>query len=546
MLPDPSSRTCAGYIDFVTFEWIRGWAWYPDHPGDTVAIRVLANGEVVARAVANTYRADVEAAGFGTGRYGFEIRDGWQLPLCACDIVVQDEATGAHVPPSPIRVAAPLLLEGAAAASITALFESAGNEGELRRRAEFAAAQADKLLGRLSDLRSGPLARAAQRARKWRWQAESGPEPKSVPPRAVVVDEQLPRLGRDAGSNAILSHVASLRRLGFSVLFVPATMQGGADARALEEMGVDCAAEPWFASVEEVMRREGNQVDLLYLHRGGPASRYTALARHHMPRARRIYSVGDLHWLRLARQGEHEDRPELVAHARFVQATELATAAACHAVVTHSGAEADLLRQLLPQALVEVVPWHVPVQAAPRPFAERRGIAFVGSYGHPPNLDAALWLRDEIMPMVWEAEPEITCTLVGTGMPRSLTQPGDPRIHAVGEVADLVGLLGTVRLTVAPLAFGAGLKGKVMDSLAVGTPCICSPIAAEGFALPPPLSDLVAADTAGLAAAIVRLHRDPVLFQAARDAGLRFVGQAFTEAAVDAGLRRAAGLPAAG
>ena len=212
--------------------------------------------------------------------------------------------------------------------------------------------------------------------------------------------------------------------------------------------------------------------------------------------------------------------------------------------MTHSSVEAAILRQALPHGTVEVVPWHVPVRATAPTFDQRAGIAFVGSYSHAPNLDAALWLRDEVLPLVWQSDPEIVCTLAGTNMPQTLMDPHDRRFRAVGRVDVLSELLGQVRLTVAPLAYGAGLKGKVADSLAMGVPCVCSPIAAEGFDLPPPLRDLVAPDAAGLAAAIVRLHRDPALFAACREAGLAYVSGAFSEAVVDAGLRRAAGLPA--
>jgi glycosyltransferase involved in cell wall biosynthesis len=290
------------------------------------------------------------------------------------------------------------------------------------------------------------------------------------------------------------------------------------------------------------MRREGAAFELVYIHKYEPAARYVAMARSYMPRARRIYSVADLHGLRMMRQAQVEDRPELVAHAKFVSSVEMTAAASCHAVVTHSPVEAAMMRRVLPHANVEVVPWHVPIAATPQVFAERAGIAFIGSYAHAPNLDGALRLVDEIMPLVWQAAPETRCILAGSDMPRILSEPRDNRVQAIGQVASLSDLLGQTRLTVAPMAYGAGLKGKVLDSLARGVPCICSAIAAEGFDLPPPLRALVADDAAGLAAAIVRLHGDPALFAACREAGLAYVASAFSEAVVDSGLRRAAGL----
>ncbi len=110
------------------------------------------------------------------------------------------------------------------------------------------------------------------------------------------------------------------------------------------------------------------------------------------------------------------------------------------------------------------------------------------------------------MPIVWKTAPDITARWWAATCPPAVSEPRDRRIQALGRVDNLADVLEQVRMTVAPLAFGAGLKGKVADSLAAGVPCVCSAVAAEGYALPPPLQSLVAEDAAGLAASIIRLH----------------------------------------
>ena len=548
----PGRRACGavalalrGNLEEVSHERLRGWAFDPDRPREAVVVRVLVNGTPAGRSVANIYRGDLEAAGIGNGRHAFDIPDTeFKPPLGPCVVSVQDEATGEELPNSPARMEAALDLSGPMRQAMVALLESPGTDAELRDRAEFMARQADRLLQRLSDRRSQRVARASQRARKWRWRPEDGPEPERLAPRALVIDSTLPQAGHDAGSHALLSHMRSLLRLGFELLFAPADMRGGPGVEALGALGIACATEPWSGSVEEVMRREAGELDLVYFHKLDAAARYVGLARQYLPRARRIYCVADLHSLRLARQAQVEERPELTAHANFIRTLELTAAASCHAVITHSAVEAASLRKAVPHATIEVVPWHFPVQPTQTTFAERTGVAFIGSYSHSPNLDAALWLMDEIMPIVWQTEPGVTCTLAGSDMPAVVSEPRDVRIKAVGRVENLLELLGQVRMTVAPLAFGAGLKGKVADSLAAGVPCVCSDIAAEGYDLPAPLQSLVAADAAGLAASIVRLHGDAELFAACRKTGLAYVAGAFNELVVDAGLRRAAGLPA--
>ena len=109
---------------------------------------------------------------------------------------------------------------------------------------------------------------------------------------------------------------------------------------------------------------------------------------------------------------------------------------------------------------------------------------------------------------------------------------------------DLRSVLETVRLTVAPLRFGAGLKAKVMESLAAGVPCVCSPVAAEGLALPPPLREFVAGDTGAWVRAILRLHGDKACNAAAARQGVAFARSAFSEARLDEAMRGATGLAA--
>ena len=148
--------------------------------------------------------------------------------------------------------------------------------------------------------------------------------------RALVVDEQWPRPDRDAGSQAVLSHMRALQRLGWRVEFAAAqAMQGDADASAqLQADGIVVHAAPAVHLVEEVLRRQPDCYGLVYLHRMSSAVAYAGLARQQQRRARLIYSVADLHHLRLARQAQIEARPELLRAARTAQAQDVAENAA--------------------------------------------------------------------------------------------------------------------------------------------------------------------------------------------------------------------------
>jgi len=341
----------------------------------------------------------------------------------------------------------------------------------------------------------------------------------------------------------ILSHARSLQRLGFEVSFT-ASLDFAAftnEQAALEASGIFWCGRPHYRSVEEVLRRQAGEFDLIYLHRAANAAKYGELARHYFPKARQLYSVADLHHLRVARQAAAEDRPELAPLANRLRLMEFTAAALSDVVITHSSEEARLLAAQLGGAKVHTVRWSAMPRPTKTPFATRHGIAFIGGYGHPPNLDAARWLIGEIMPRVRERDPTIECLLVGDRLPAGLRQRCGEGVGALGAVEDLAAIFDRVRLTVAPLRFGAGIKGKVVDSLAAGIPCVMTPVGAEGLDLPAALGGCIAATGEDIATAILRLHNHAAANKECRDAGLRYVEDSFSEARLDAALARAVG-----
>jgi glycosyltransferase involved in cell wall biosynthesis len=335
----------------------------------------------------------------------------------------------------------------------------------------------------------------------------------------------------------------SLRRLGYTVTFVAANDLSAESAAiaALEQQGFSVCHAPYYGSVEEVLRLRNICFDAVYLNRVSNAAKYMALARCHCPKALILYGVADLHYLRLERQAAVEERPELLARSRRIRLVESTCAWSADAVLTHSAFEAGLLRQAIRDANVHVLPWDVPVRLVQAEASARTGVAFIGGYAHHPNVDAARYLAEAVMPMVWRQDSTIGCTLAGSDMPPEIADLAGPRLTVLGQVHDVYTVLNRARLTVAPLRYGAGVKGKVLASLAAGVPCVMTSVAAEGIGLPDALQALVRDDAAGLAEAILQLHEDvPRCLEAAK-AGVAFVAEHFTEEIVDVALTHALG-----
>lgn len=527
-----------GYLDCATHKTISGWAWNPEQDMQALAVRLFANGRLLSRVVANALRPDLMASGIGTGRYGFELDiDGVLDPMQRYVIQAFVENSGRPLLGAPMVVEPANSFNEAFAGSISRVFSALASQDDRVRALEFMLAQAERVKQQMADAEAGRETRQRSQRRK----RALGPVAASLPTparRALVVDDRFPAPSRDAGSNALLSHIRALQALGYAISFVSTEGFGaaisGADIDILRLLGVSICGAPVYGTVEEVLRRQAGCFDLVYMHRISTAGAYMKLARQTMPRARILYSVADLHHLRLSRQAEAESRPELLGLSNRTRLEEFTAAWQADAVLTHSSVEADILRRSVPAARVYETPWeHRPLQADPEiPFSDRSGIMFLGNYGHQPNEDAACWLVECVMPLVWRKDPSIRCLLVGAGMTQRVRDIAQARVEIMGHVSDLDALWACVRLSVAPLRYGAGVKGKVLESMAAGVPCVMTGIAAEGLALPAILREWVGDNAQDLADRIVALHGDEALFRRAGGAGAAYIVENFSADAV--------------
>lgn len=547
------AHALVGSLDIVGVDRISGWARDELRPEAPVCLLVTNNGEFLGRLLANRHRQDLQDAGIGNGRFAFEFD--FPTPLASFEtnvIRVTRETDGADVPGSPVTLRALKSFDTELQQSLAGALERCGAREDIPRKIDFLVDQIDRLLQQNADADSLRADRARYRRLLQRWKIQPSSAqmatPVDVSPasllRALVIDDRLPRADRDAGSTALLSHILSMQRLGYQMTVAPAEdfNPSASDRAAIEAIGISCCCSPYYGSVEEVLRRQAGEFDLVYMHRVSNASKYGELVTRYFPKARRVFSVADLHHVRVLRQAESEDRPELVGLGKRLRLAEFAAAAFSSAVITHSKSETDLLKSQVSGATVFTIPWSVTPQVTKVPFSKRAGIAFIGGYGHAPNRDATRWLIKDIMPLVRSRDPSILCYLVGSDMPDEIRNIVTEGIVPIGHLENLAEIFSRVRLTVAPLAYGAGIKGKVLESLAAGIPCVCTTVAAEGLELPTPLRAYVTDDPALLATSILRLHDDVGENERCSHAGLEFVATEFSESRLDGLMSQAVGL----
>jgi len=536
--PDTTPKAMTGAIDVADRKRIAGWVIDPAEPGRTVRMTVIVDGVPCAEVVANGFRPDVRAAGYGLGLHGFDHVFDTPLDLNRHRLALVCDC-GLPVPGAPLEWAAVTDFDAEARSFVARTVDALDDPAARRKAADFFLAQITKLEARDHAEASCAAERTHQRRLQRRHDpaGDAGP-----PPRALVIDDRPPDPTRDAGSVALLSHITALTELGFDVSFVPAQALMPEDMTDVPEThGFTLLQPPFCATVEQVLRAQGHSFAVIYLHRLGNMRRYVGLVRHHAPAATLVWGIADLASVRLRRQSHVENRPEMARAIEALDVHESMAAWSSDVVLAHTGWERDLLARKVPSTRVVEVPWAVPLRHARAPSA-RRDVVFLGHFAHAPNMDAARWIAHEIMPRLRVHHPDLRCIFAGSAMGDALYRLAGDGIEIRGHVPDLHDVLGTARLMLAALRFGSGLKGKVLEAWAHGLPVMMTPIAAEGIGLPPTLQLDVRGEVDGYVQGALKLLEDDTYARAHVACAQRLLQNRFSAASVRRTMADALGL----
>ncbi len=361
--------------------------------------------------------------------------------------------------------------------------------------------------------------------------------------RVLIVDACTPEPDKDSGSVRMVNLMRLLVADGWKVSFLPENRQFlPRYTTELQQLGVEALYLPWIADVPGWFAEHGPDLDAVILSRHYVASAFLPLVEAYAPRALKIFDTVDLHYLREERAaGVDGGDPELARLAAETKRAELALVRACDVTFVVSDFEQALLAAEVPEARVEVLSNVHEVAGRGRGFAERRDLWFVGGFQHPPNVDAMRWFVGEVWPRIAAELPDARFHVVGSKMPESIRALAGNRVEVHGHVEDLSPFLDGCRLSVAPLRYGAGVKGKVNQAMAHGQPVVATPMAVEGMHLVDGEEVLVAESPAAFAEAVVRLYRDEGLWERLSQAGLANVARHFSFDAARAALGRVLG-----
>jgi glycosyltransferase involved in cell wall biosynthesis len=213
-------------------------------------------------------------------------------------------------------------------------------------------------------------------------------------------------------------------------------------------------------------------------------------------------------------------------------------------ITTPSKVECEIVQRLAPDKPVTVLPpyFYEAEEICPRDashFASCSDVVFVGGFPHVPNVDAALFIAQEVMPLVWREQPDARLVLVGYAPPEEVRALAGPRVLVTGQVAAVEPYMEIARVNLAALRFGAGVKGKVVQALQLGVPVVTTPVGAEGIDIEPGHHAIVAEGASALADGVLSLFRDPARCAALSVAGTELVRRSFTRAAASEAIAKA-------
>lgn len=258
------------------------------------------------------------------------------------------------------------------------------------------------------------------------------------------------------------------------------------------------------------------------------------------PNALRILDTIDLHTLRLARQKAHKDKSEFDEKDLYSDTAkrEIASILRCDMSLLISEIEMDLLKKhfKIDKKILYYLPFLVDViddsivQNWPK-FEDRKDFLFIGNFLHEPNWNAVQFLKESIWPILQKQLPEASMQIYGAYPSQKVLQLHSvkDRFLVLGRAENAAAVVRKARVVLAPIRFGAGAKGKLIEAMQCGTPSITTSVGAESMNGALPWNGIIADETPEIANAAVQLYQEKSLWQKSQQYGIDIVNQRYSK-----------------
>jgi GT2 family glycosyltransferase/glycosyltransferase involved in cell wall biosynthesis len=337
----------------------------------------------------------------------------------------------------------------------------------------------------------------------------------------LVIDHYVPKPDQDSGSLRMFQILKILRRLGHRITFIPDNLAKTQPYTCeLQKRGIEVVYYPYIKKLRDYLVSHGTRFDVVVLSRCDFARKHIADVRLHAPGSRVIFDTVDLHHLREDGEARLTGDPELRRKAQEKEELEHELIEQADETWVVSPVERQLLQEKWPGKSIQLVSNIVDIPGSKTPFALRIDFLFIGGFQHKPNTDGVLFFVQEIYPLISKRLPEAKFYIIGDKPPPEITALATERIIVAGLQRDASPFFDKVKLSVAPLRFGAGVKGKINQSMAFGVPVVATSLAVEGMELRDREDILVADDPEDFAQALVELYESEELWKRISENGI--------------------------
>lgn len=324
----------------------------------------------------------------------------------------------------------------------------------------------------------------------------------------LIVDLYIPAFDKESGSFRMFQLIGIFKELDYHVIFAP-------DNEApeepytfeLQQLGVEVIyrSKDFHRTVIRQIEERLPYIDIAWICRPSLFAKYSSVLKKKNS-IKLIYDTIDLHYLRLKREAELF--PERKIDWKTMKRLEQKCGKESTMTIAITEVDKQILKEMEIQPVETIPNIHVPNRGVLIPFEERSGILFIGGYNHPPNVDAVIWLCNEIMPLVWQEHPDLKVTLLGNKPTESVRELASSNVTVTGYIQDVSSYFKQSKIFVAPLRYGAGMKGKIGQSLEFSLPIVSTSIGSEGMNLEHEYHCMLANDPKSFAEAIIQLYFD--------------------------------------
>lgn len=304
----------------------------------------------------------------------------------------------------------------------------------------------------------------------------------------LMIDHYVPMYDKDAGSRTVYMYLELFVKMGFNVKFIGENFYRHEPyTSVLQKMGVEVLYGSYYAqNYQEWLRLNGKYIDYVFFNRPHITTKFIDVVKANTPNAKYMYYGHDLHYVRVAREAELKDNnSKMLEESNNWKKMEYDIFNKVDMIFYPSITEKHEIAKIDNNLDVRVLqPYaYSDIEDITYDYDKRDGLLFVGGFRHGPNYDGIKWFLENVYPNIVKKYPNIVIHIAGSYPPEELVKMGNKNIIIEGFVTDeiLKELYNNARLVVVPLRYGAGIKGKVIEAMKMGTPVITTTCGAEGI-----------------------------------------------------------------